>query len=422
MSNIKTIVVPDLGGAAEVSVIELLVKVGDTISVDQSLLTLESDKATMDIPASDAGVVKSIAVKVGEHVKQGQALLTLEALSAAASPEPAQPQSTTSAEPAKKEEVKQETLPVTSVDSHESEDEDEDEGDVHAGPGVRKLARELGVSLDSVTPTGRKNRIMPEDLHAHVKARLQQTGGASMPSLPKIDFSVFGSVTEQPLSKIKKLSGGFLQRNWQMIPHVTQFAEADITELEAFRVAQKAEFDRDNLKLTVLVFVMKAVVHALKAFPIFNSSLDAGGESIILKNYYHIGVAVDTKEGLVVPVIRNVDQKSIRELCKELADASDRARRKALTPKDMQGGCFSISSLGGIGGTAFTPIINYPEVAILGLSKTQVKPVYEEGEWLPRLMLPMSLSYDHRVIDGADGARFATYLSRILADIRQLLL
>lgn len=430
LASIKNITTPDFGGATDVTVIEILVKPGDKIKADTSVVTLESDKATMDIPSSDAGVVKEIKVKVGDQVATGAVILTMETDGAASATK--EPAKETKSEPASvkteapkaqapkptpapapvKEEVLTGTIQTTS--------------DVHAGPGVRQLARELGVNLALIPGSGPKQRIIKEDVHAFVKGQLTQvqSGGTGLafPPAPTIDFSKFGPIESQALSRIKKLSGKNLQRNWATIPHVTQFADADITGLEEFRVAQKIDLEKQKVKLTPLVFIMKAVVASLKAFPHFNASLDASGENLILKEYFNVGVAVDTPDGLVVPVIRDVDKKGLIDLAKELAQVSEKARNKQLLPADMQGGCFSISSLGGIGGTAFTPIINAPEVAILGVSKSSYKPVYEDGAFVPRLMLPLSLSYDHRVIDGADGARFVTHLCNMLSDIRNLLM
>lgn len=435
MASIKNITAPDFGGAADVTVIEILVKPGDKIQVDTPIVTLESDKATMEIPSSDAGTVKDIKVKVGDKVSAGSIILTLEGAAAEAKAAPKKAEA-----PAK--EVKQETKKVEPAavqkpKEEEVEAEEEKEGapqvltgtvqsdnDVHAGPGVRRLARELGVNLTLVPGSGPKQRILKEDVQSFVKNQLTQVTGSltAFPAAPSIDFSKFGPVKVEMLSRIKKISGKNLQRNWMMIPHVTQFGAADITTLEEFRQAQKADLEKQKVKLTPLVFVMKAVVASLKAFPHFNASLDASGENLVLKNYYNVGVAVDTPDGLVVPVIRDVDKKGLVELAKELAQVSERARNKQLMPADMQGGCFSISSLGGIGGTAFTPIINAPEVAILGVSKTSYQPVYQDDAFVPRLMLPLSLSYDHRVIDGADGARFIVHLTNMLSDIRNLLL
>lgn len=416
---------PDLGGSAEVTVIEILVKPGDTVAANAPIVTLESDKATMEVPTADAGVVKEIKVKVGDAIAAGTVLLTLEAAGAAtsaASPAP-QPEKTVE----KPVDAPKAAAPAVKTQPVLTGTLETNEGAFHAGPGVRRLARELGVNLASVSGSGPKQRIVKEDVQAFVKSQLTAfaQGGvatANVPALPVIDFSKFGDIETLALSRIKKISGKALQRNWSMIPHVTQFGEADITEMEAFRQAQKADMDKQKIKLTPLVFILKAVVGALRAFPHFNASLDASGENVVLKKYFHIGVAVDTPDGLVVPVIRDVDKKGLVDLAKELAVISEKARNKQLTPGDMQGGCFSISSLGGIGGTAFTPIINYPEVAILGLSKSSMKPVYENGVFVPRLMMPLSLSYDHRVIDGADGARFMVTLSNLLTDIRQLLM
>lgn len=428
--TLKNIETPDVGGSADVVVVEVLVKPGDKIAVDSPLVTLESDKATMDIPSSETGVVKEIKVKVGDKVSTGSVLVTVEtgkaeekpatakkAEKSAEKPKESKPAASKSQpEPAKKEEEPAQPVLTGTVEST---------SDVHAGPGVRRMARELGVNLLKVSGSGPKQRIIKEDVQVYVKGQLTQlqtSGGMSLPSAPVIDFSKFGPVEMQALSRIKKISGKNLQRNWMTIPHVTQFGEADITTLEEFRQSQKNELEKQKIKLTPLVFIMKAVVASLKAFPAFNSSLDSSGENLVMKKYFHVGVAVDTPDGLVVPVIRDVNKKGLTDLAKELAEVSEKARKKMLTPNDMQGGCFSISSLGGIGGTAFTPIINAPEVAILGVSKTSYKPVYQDGVFVPRLMLPLSLSYDHRVVDGAEGARFIVHLAGMLSDIRNLLL
>lgn len=434
----KNIVTPDLGGSAEVTVIEILVKPGDTVAVDTPIVTLESDKATMEVPSTAAGVVKAVKVKKGDSVGAGSVLITLAGDAAEAKPAKQKPTK------AKKAEVIDEDGAVViepeSIQQAIFDDEDDDDeaaltgtlqtdNDVHAGPGVRRFARELGVNLSLVAGSGPKQRIIKDDVQAFVKRQLtnQQMPAANASSLPfppapVVDFAKFGMVDIKELSRIKKISGKNLLRNWMTIPHVTQFGEADITSLEDFRKSQKSDLEKQNVKLTPLVFVMKAVVASLKAFPHFNASLDASGENLVMKKYFHIGVAVDTPDGLVVPVIRDVDKKGLVDLAKELAVVSEKARKKQLTPHDMQGGCFSISSLGGIGGTAFTPIINAPEVAILGVSKSSYKPVYENDAFVPRLMLPLSLSYDHRVIDGADGARFIMHLTNMLSDIRNLLL
>jgi|SRR5579885_248217 pyruvate dehydrogenase E2 component (dihydrolipoamide acetyltransferase) len=437
---LKNITTPDLGGAADVTVIEVLVKPGDKIDSETSIVTLESDKATMEVPAADSGIVKEVKVKVGDKVSSGSILVTVEAGAAEAEPAKARTQEqvpgpAAAAQPsgqpekaasvtheASKPEAGPAAVPVAQVLTGTVQST----GDVHAGPGVRRMARELGVNLTLIAGTGPKQRILKEDVQSYVKSQLSQLQSGvlpmSLPAAPVIDFSRFGPIETQGLSRIKKISGKNLQRNWMMIPHVTQFGEADITSLEEFRQAQKAEMDKQKIKLTPLVFIMKAVVASLKAFPHVNASLDASGENLVMKKYFHLGVAVDTPDGLVVPVIRDVDKKGLVDLARELAQVSEKARNKQLTPGDMQGGCFSISSLGGIGGTAFTPIINSPEVAILGVSKSSYKPVYQDGGFVPRLMLPLSFSYDHRVIDGADGARFIVHLSNMLSDIRNLLL
>jgi len=421
--SLKNIIVPDIGGATDVDVIEVLVKPGDEVKVDTPLITLESDKATMEIPSTDAGIVKEVKVKVSDKISQGSVIVVLEAagVSAGAVEKPAEKKSAekapASVEPPPKALAKEEPETTVIPASHNA--------DVHAGPLVRKLAREFGVDLTKVNPTGPKQRIVKEDLQMYVKSKLAEVpavGGSALPASPVIDFSQFGEVEAKPLSRIKKISGKNLHRNWLLVPHVTQFGEADITDLEDFRSAQKSMFEKEGLKLTPLVFIMKAVASALKAYPQFNASLDQNGENIILKKYVHIGVAVDTPDGLVVPVVRDVDKKGLSELARDLSIASEKARKKQLTAMDMQGGSFSISSLGGIGGTAFTPIVNLPEVAILGVSKSSYKPVYSNGQFVPRLMLPLSLSYDHRVIDGADGARFIAYLTDMLGDVRKLLL
>lgn len=423
----KNITVPDIGGAADVDVIEVLVKVGDHVKVDTPLLTLESDKATMEVPSSDEGVVKEIQVKAGSKVSMGAPILVLET----AGQDAAAPVTKAAEKQPEKtpEKVVPASVPETSVSAVQTPATVAHTGtliEVHAGPAVRKIAREFGVNLAEVQGSGPKSRIIKEDIQAFVKSRLAQVpavgSGMGLPMAPTVDFSKYGSIETLPLSRIKKLSGKNLHRNWLLVPHVTQFGDADITDLDAFRASQKTVLEKQGIKLTPLVFIMKAVVASLKAFPQFNSSLDPSGENIIMKNYFHIGVAVDTPDGLVVPVIRDVDQKGLNELAKELNVVSEKARNKQLTANDMQGGCFSISSLGGIGGTAFTPIVNVPEVAILGVSKSSHKPVYHDGQFVPRLMLPLSLSYDHRVIDGADGARFVMHLSNMLSDIRNLLL
>lgn len=422
----KNITVPDIGGATDVDVIEVLVKVGDHIKTDSPLITLESDKATMEVPSSDEGVVKEIKIKVGDKVSQGSTIVVLETSQAAAEKNVTKPVEKPAEKPAETASAKTETPAAKPPVQEGTVLTAGHNADVHAGPAVRKLAREFGVDLALVQSTGPKERILKEDVQNYVKSRLAQvpatTTGTGLPAAPSVDFAKFGPIETKALSRIKKLSGKNLHRNWLLVPHITQFGEADITELEDFRQSQKAVMEKQGVKLTPLVFIMKAVVASLKAFPQFNSSLDPTGENLILKNYYHIGVAVDTPDGLVVPVIRDVDKKGMTDLARELNEVSEKARKKQLTSNDMQGGCFSISSLGGIGGTAFTPIVNLPEVAILGVSKSSLKPVYEKNAFVPKLMLPLSLSYDHRVIDGADGARFIVHLGNMLSDIRNLLL
>jgi len=423
----KTITVPDIGGATDVDVIEVLVKVGDHVKAEAPLITLESDKATMEIPSPDEGVVKEVKVKAGSKVSAGSAIVVLEIADTGKADAPAKKEEkpkTEAVKPAAAVPAKSIVAEKTPAAAIAAEPVTEDT-DAHAGPIVRRIAREFGINLARVPATGPKQRILKEDIQAYVKTKLaevQTGGGSGLPAAPVVDFAKFGAIETQPLSRIKKLSGKFLHRNWVLIPHVTQFGNADITELEAFRQAQKTTLEKQGVKLTPLIFIMKAVVAGLKEFPQFNASLDASGENLILKKYFHIGVAVDTPDGLVVPVIRDVDKKGMLDLAKELSVISEKARNKQLTANDMQGGCFSISSLGGIGGTAFTPIVNMPEVAILGVSKASQQPVYENGAFVPRLLLPLSLSYDHRVIDGADGARFMVYLANVLSDVRNLLL
>ena len=422
---IQEIFVPDIGSFKNVEVIEVLVKVGDSIQVEDSLITIESDKATMEIPSSAAGVIKELKIKVGDRVSEGSLILLLEANeeTPAVSPpsQPSQPLPPV-----------QPSVPAVSPTAVvEVEANQMDFSKVYATPSVRKFARELGADLNKVKGSGRKGRVTQEDVKAYIKevmslggvaGKAVMTGNAfGVAPMPDIDFSQWGSIESLPLSRINKLTGEFLHRNWVHIPHVTQFDQADITDLEAFRKQLNDENAKAGVKITPLVFIMKAVVAGLKTYPRFNSSLDAKGENLIRKHYYHIGVAVDTPDGLVVPVIRDVDKKSIMDLSLELKELSAKARDKKLKPADMQGGCFSISSLGGIGGTKFTPIVNAPEVAILGVSKSDMQPVWNGKEFAPRLMLPLSLSYDHRVIDGADGARFTTYLAKMLGDIRRLL-
>ena len=435
-----TVPVPDIGDFKEVEVIEVLVKPGDSVAKEQSLITLESDKATMEIPSPSAGVVRELRIKVGDRVSKGAPILVLSASASSASsmpsspvpaPAPTGPKQVSSAAAA--------AAPAPAPRPVPREPQEEIGVKPHASPSVRKFARELGVDLQQVQGSGPKGRILHTDIQAFVKGTLAKAptpvsakgGGGlpfNLPAWPDVDFAKFGPVETKPLSRIQKLSGPYLHRNWISIPHVTQFDEADITDLEAFRKAQTAETERKGFKLTMLAFMIKACVTALRQFPVFNSSLDKSGENIVVKKYYHVGVAVDTPGGLVVPVVRDADRKGVFDLAHELADISKLAREGKLKSGDMQGGTFSISSLGGISGTAFTPIINAPEVAILGVSRSVLKPVFsgkgEKGEDLfkARLMLPLSLSYDHRVIDGATAARFSGFLVSVLSDIRKLIL
>ena len=431
MAEMKQVVVPDIGNYKDVPVIEIMVKVGDAVKAEQSLLTLETDKATMDVPAPFDGVVKEVNVKVGDTISEGTLIFVLET-SAGVAPaaKPSAPAAPAAAAAPVKVAVAAAALAASApAVAATPANNAAPAGKAHASPSVRSFARELGVDLAQVKGTAVKGRVSKDDVQNFVKSALSQprgaaggTGGMQVLAMPVIDFAKFGAVESQPLSRIKKISGANLHRNWVSIPHVTQFDEADISEMEAFRKQIGAEYAKQDIKITPLVFMLKAVVAALQKFPEFNASLDASGENLILKKYFHIGVAVDTPNGLMVPVLRDVDKKGLVQLAKELGEISAKARALKITAADMQGGCFSISSLGGIGGTAFTPIINAPEVAILGVSRASMKPVYQDGEFVPRLMLPLSLSYDHRVIDGASGARFTQYLAQVLTDIRRLAL
>jgi pyruvate dehydrogenase E2 component (dihydrolipoamide acetyltransferase) len=454
MADIKEARVPDIGHA-DVPVIEVLVKVGDRVEKEQSLITLESDKATMEVPAPFAGTVKEMKLKVGDEVSEGAVIALIEVDGAATespvaakaeAPKVEAPKAQAAVAPAAPT-VVEKPAPIIGRGVLPG---NAPEGDVspaarppldativmpgdapYASPAIRAFARELGVDIAQVKGSGRSGRIQREDVSAYVKHALASgarpvagasasLGGLNLLPWPKIDFAKFGEIEEKPLSRIQKISGANLARNWAMIPHVTQHDDADITELEAFR--KKLGEENKDLKVTPLVFQIKAVVAALKAFPQFNASLDESGEKLILKKYFHIGIAVDTPDGLVVPVLRDCDKKGLLDLARELGELSRKAREKKLGPAEMSGGCFSISSLGGIGGTGFTPIVNAPEVAILGVSKAATKPVWNGKEFAPRLILPLSLSYDHRVIDGALAARFASFLATQLGDIRRLLL
>lgn len=440
--SLQQVAVPDIGGDA-VEVTEILVKVGDSVAADQSILNVEGDKAAMEVPAPFAGVVEEIKVKVGDKVSTGSLVFVFRTQNAAASA-PASAATTPSATPQPSAAASGAVVSnsaaaaITPVAAHSpAAGFVENKAYAHASPVVRRLAREFGVDLSKVTGTARKGRVQREDVQNYVKAILAQVaagqGQVSAPgsqlgfdliAWPKVDFSKFGEVVEKPLSRIQKLSGANLHRNWVRIPHVTQFDEADITDLEEFRKDQNALAEKKKLgvKFTPLVFIMKAVAKALEEFPTFNSSLSDDGASLLLKQYVHLGIAVDTPNGLVVPVVRDVNKKGIIELSRELQDISAKAREGKLTAADMQGGCFTISSLGGIGGTAFTPIVNAPEVAILGVSKSDIKPKWNGSSFEPRLMVPLSVSYDHRVIDGALAARFTATLASYLADIRQIIM
>ncbi|HCG8479635.1 TPA: pyruvate dehydrogenase complex dihydrolipoyllysine-residue acetyltransferase [Vibrio parahaemolyticus] len=438
-SAAKEVNVPDIGGD-EVEVTEIMVVVGDTVEEEQSLITVEGDKASMEVPAPFAGTVKEIKIAAGDKVSTGSLIMVFEVAGtpvagAAPAPVAAPAQAAAPAAAAPKAEAPKAEAPAAAAPAATGDFKENDEY-AHASPVVRRLAREFGVNLSKVKGSGRKSRILKEDVQNYVKEALKRLesgaaasgkgDGAALGLLPwpKVDFSKFGETEVQPLSRIKKISGANLHRNWVMIPHVTQWDNADITALEAFRKEQNAiEAKKDTgMKITPLVFIMKAAAKALEAFPAFNSSLSEDGESLILKKYVNIGIAVDTPNGLVVPVFKDVNKKGIYELSEELMAVSKKARAGKLTAADMQGGCFTISSLGGIGGTAFTPIVNAPEVGILGVSKSEMKPVWNGKEFEPRLQLPLSLSYDHRVIDGAEGARFITYLNSCLSDIRRLVL
>jgi pyruvate dehydrogenase E2 component (dihydrolipoamide acetyltransferase) len=432
VANLVDVKVPDIGDFTDIPVIEILVKVGDTVAKEQSLVALESDKATMEVPASHAGIVREIKVKLGDKVSMGALVLVLEATAdaavvatppAAVAPTPAPVVVAPPPAPAAVVSTPAAPAALNNAGTHVGAT-----ARAHASPAIRAFARELGVDLTRVKGTAAKGRISKEDVQLFVKTELAKptakSGGGSFafPEMPHIDFTKFGTIETRALSRIKKLSGNNLARNWMMIPHVTQHDDADITEAEAFRVSTNEDLAKSGTKVTMLAFLIKASVAALKKFPEFNSSLEPGGENLVLKKYFHIGFAADTPNGLVVPVIRNADQKSIVDIAKEMSELAGKARDGKLSPTEMQGGCFSISSLGGIGGTYFTPIINAPEVAILGVSKSKMQPVWNGKEFTPRLMLPMSLSYDHRVVDGAAAARFTSYLASVMGDLRKLVL
>ena len=450
----ETIPAPDLGDIDEAEIIELSVSEGDAVEAEQTILVLESDKASLEIPSPAAGTVKKLLVKTGDKITSGTELMVLETAgggedesgddqpaeqkSGDSKPGDSKPGESKSGGSGPAREQSEETSQssetstgkeTTGIGEHPAKSGAAAAGrpsrNVHAGPAVRKLARETGVDLGAVPPSGPKDRILKEDVHAHIKQRMEQpaaAGGAGAPDLPEIDFSEFGPVERDELNKLRKVAARNLHRSWVTIPHVTQFDEADITELEAFRKSQNKALEKEGVKLTMLAFLVQACARALRKFPRVNSSLEPSGEALILKDYVHIGIAVDTPNGLVVPVLRDADKKGLSQIATEIGELAAKARDRKLSPADMKGATFSISSLGGIGGTAFTPIVNWPEVAILGVSRSDTKPVWDGNAFQPRLMLPLSFSYDHRVIDGADAARFTTYLSGLLGDMRRALL
>ena len=442
MSETVEVKVPDIGNFKDVDVIEVMVKAGDRIEKEQGLITLETDKATMDVPAPEAGIVKAMTVKQGDKVSEGSLILTLELAGAGAGatgqsqsgsreskppPAPKTAPAPTAGSAGTDTGGKRQTAPseLTPVRTPAVPVNESGFGKAHAGPSVRKLARELGVDLSRVTGNGPKGRITHEDVKVFVKAVMQggaSVAGGGLPKVPAVDFAKFGEIEVKPLPRIKKISGPRLQAAWVNVPHVTQHDEADITELDNVRKALKSDAEKIGTKLTMLAFLVKACVATLKQFPEANSSLDSSGENLVYKKYYHIGFAADTPNGLMVPVIRDADKKNVFEIAKELGELAQKARDGKLKVDEMQGGTFSISSLGGIGGTLFTPIVNAPEVAILGVSRAQTKPVWDGKEFQPRLMLPLSLSYDHRVIDGAMAARFTTFLCQVLSEARNLVL
>ena len=439
-----------MGDFDEIEIIEVLIVPGDEIAAEDSIIVLESDKATMEIPSPYAGIVKSVSVHVGDRISEGTEVAKVEVSVPVESEKPTSSQamdSESGAEteaaaaadaPAEAEIIESEVAPLQEsapgkIRKPPPGKPINDSGDVagksiHASPSVRRYARELGVNLEQVIGSGPKGRVLKADVKAIIKAAMSTagtgaTGGLVVSAMPEIDFSKFGEIEAVALNRIQKISGAHLHRSWVTVPHVTQFDEANITELEAFRKSLAKEAEKKNVRLTLLVFIMKAMVASLKAFPNFNASLESSGERLILKKYFHIGVAVDTPNGLVVPVIRDVDQKGLYDLAAELAATAERAREGKLSPGEMQGGCITISSLGGIGGTQFTPIVNAPEVAILGIARARMQPVYAaDGSFVPGLILPLALSYDHRVIDGAQGARFTSYLSQVITDIKRVLL
>ncbi len=446
MAETKIIVLPDVGDFQDIEIIEILVAGGDQVDQEQSVIVLESDKATMEIPSPWAGTMESITVSVGDRINKGHQIGTISveiddaktAVSEPVASESEAPAQTAAAVPPA--ESVRPASPALNPDAGPGKTIKPHPGDstasagaggkmIHASPSIRRYARELGVDLQKVIGSGSKGRISKADVKTFIKSAMVSGGGSGgagggiqVGAIPEVDHARFGEIETVPLSRIKKISGAHLHRSWINVPHVTQFDEADITGLEQFRKSLAKEAERKSVRMTPLIFLMKAVVSALREFPNFNASLDASGENLVMKKYFHIGIAVDTPNGLVVPVVRDVDQKGLFDLAAELGEISLRARDGKLSPAEMQGGCFTISSLGGIGGTNFTPIVNAPEVAILGVSRSKMQPVYVDGEFVPRLILPLGLSYDHRVIDGAQAARFASFLSQIISDIRRVLL
>ncbi len=430
MATALQVLVPDIGGFKDVDVIEVLVKDGQQIDKETPLITLETEKATMDVPAPAAGRIREVNVKAGDKVSEGSLILLLEAVAqseagaqaaaAAAAPVPASAPAPAPHTPAA---APAQAAPPAAAPSGRAAIDESAFSKAYASPSVRKFARELGADLGRIKGTGAKGRITQDDVKAHVKKLLTTAAApvSAIPRVPEVDFAKFGAVEVKPLSRIQRISGARLQASWLNLPHVTQHEDADITDLEIARVALKTKASQEGVRLTPLAFIIKACVLALKKFPRFNASLDASGENLVLKKYFHLGFAADTPEGLVVPVIRDADRRNLFEIARTLAELSEKARAGKLSAAEMQGGSFTISSLGGIGGTAFTPIINAPEVAILGVSRSSQKPVFVQGVFVPRLMLPLSLSYDHRVIDGAEAARFIVFLSGTLSDVKALL-
>ena len=432
MSNIEEIKIPDIGDFDSVEVIEIAVSVGDSVETEDTLITVESDKASMDIPSPNTGEIKEIKVNIGDKVSEGTPIISLLISKEGVKKDNQVSKETEEAEEKETPKIEKSEnriapppppkIPETSQLVGQS-----NSAKAHASPSVRRFARELGVDLGLVYGTGPKNRILKEDVKAFTKSimsgeKLSNKGAFTTPEIPPVDFSKFGEVEQKPLTRIRRLTGQTLHRSWITIPHVTQFDEADITELEEFRKSKLKSAEKEGVKLTLVTFLIKAAVVALQKFPEFNSSIEPSGENLIIKKYFHIGVAVNTKNGLLVPVLKDVDKKGLFEIATEITELSNKAREGKISPKDLQGGCFTISSLGGIGGLHFTPIINAPEVAILGVSRAAMKPIYEQGSFEPRLILPFALSYDHRVIDGVAGAQFTQFLSTILTDIRHILL